>query len=92
MLEADDRDFTQPQLPRRMDAAVAREEVTVVIGQNRNIEAERLDAASDLLDLPVAMDPRIAGIKLEPLDCNMLDPKLAHHPATPGSARVLGQS
>src|SRR5207245_10665111 len=44
VFEADDRDFTQPQSPRRIYAAVAGEEVTVLIGQNRNIEAERLDA------------------------------------------------
>src|SRR5229473_2098080 len=47
-----------------MNAAVAGEEVTVLIGQNRNIEAERLDAASDLLDLPVAMGSRVARVKL----------------------------
>jgi hypothetical protein len=73
----------QTQSPCRMYAAVAGEEVTVLIGQNRNIKAKRFDAAGDLLDLPVAMDPRVAGIKLEPLNRDMFDPKLAYHSTPP---------
>jgi hypothetical protein len=65
-------------LLRRVDTAVAGEEVTVLIGQDRHIEAECPDAACDLLDLPVAVDPRVAAIKLEPLDRDMLDPKFAY--------------
>ena len=38
-----------------------------MIGENRNIKAKRFDAARDLLDLPIAMDPRVARIELEPL-------------------------
>jgi hypothetical protein len=63
-----------------MDAAVAGEDVALLIGQDRNIEPKRFDAAGDLLDLPVAMEPRIAGIKLEPLDRDTLDPKFADRP------------
>ncbi len=70
MFEADDRDFTQPQSPRRIYAAVAGEEVTVLIGQNRDVEAERLDAAGDLFDLPIGVKSRIAGIEPQPLDPN----------------------
>jgi hypothetical protein len=83
MFEADDGNFAQAQSPPRKYAAVAGEEVTVLISQNRNVEAKRFDAASDLLDLLLPMEPRVAGIKLEPLDCDMLDPKFAHHSAPP---------
>jgi hypothetical protein len=80
VLEADNRDLAQAQPPRRMDAAVAGEDIALLIGQDRNIEPKHFDAAGDLLDLPVAMAPRIAGIKLEPLDRDALDPKFANRP------------
>src|SRR5262249_44397590 len=81
VLEADNRDLAQAQPPCRMDAAVAGEDVALVISQDWNIEPKHLNAAGDLLDLPVAMAPRIAGIKLEPLDRDALDPKFANHPS-----------
>src|SRR5437764_715730 len=59
-----------------MNAAVAGEQIVVPIGQDRYIESEGLDARGDLLDLPLAMKPGIAGVKFEPLSRNPLDPKL----------------
>ena len=61
-----------------MDATVAGEDLPLPIDQDRDIEPERFDAAGDLFDLPVAMEPWIARIKLELLDRDPLDQKLAY--------------
>ena len=78
VFETDNGDLAQPQSPCRLHATVASEEIALPIGQNRDIETKRLDAARDLLDLAVAMEPRVSGIKLEPPDSDLLDAKLAH--------------
>jgi hypothetical protein len=65
---------------------VAGDEFAVPIGQDRYVEAKRLDAARDLLQLPFAMKSRIARVELEPPDCHMFDAELAHT-----SAPLLGQ-
>ena len=83
MLEPDNRKFAQTQSLRRLHAAVAGEEVALPIGQYRDIEAKALDAAGDLLQLPLAMEPGIARIDLELPDSHMLDAELAHCSASP---------
>jgi hypothetical protein len=77
VLEADDGDIAQAQPSCRMDAAVASEDLAVLIGQDRNVEPKRFDAARDLLDLPVAVQSRVARIHLQALDRDTLDQKLA---------------
>jgi hypothetical protein len=52
---------------------VASEEIVIAIDQHRNIEAEALNAAGYLFNLPIAVQPWIAGIKFEPLDRDELD-------------------
>jgi len=61
-----------------MDAAVACEDVAVLIRENRNIEPKGFDAAGDLLDLPVAVQSRVARIELQALDRDALDVKLVY--------------
>ncbi len=92
VLKADNGNVAQAQPPCRMDTAVAGEDFALPIGQDRHIEPKSFDAAGDLLDLPVCMEPRIVGIKLELLDRDPVDPKLvgsmplgscAPHPTPP---------
>ncbi len=87
VFEADNWDLAQAQSLRSMQAAVVREDVAVLIGENRNIEPKCFDAAGDLLDLPVAVQSRVARVELQPLDRYTLDSKLAY--ATPAHALLL---
>jgi hypothetical protein len=41
---------------------MARDDLVLVIDQERNVESKRLDALSDLVNLFVAMNPRIMWI------------------------------
>jgi hypothetical protein len=41
---------------------MARDDLVLVIDQERNVESKRLDAPSDLANLFVAMNPRVARV------------------------------
>src|SRR5260370_2862 len=73
MLEPDDRDLPPPKPFKGEHPAMASEEIVIAIDQHRNIEAKAPNAAGYLFNLPIAVQPRIAGIKFEPLDRQPLD-------------------
>ena len=65
---------------------MAGEKIAVLVSKDWNVEAKRLDARGDLLDLAIAVEPGIAGIEFELLDREMLNPKLGRRPRLARSA------
>src|ERR1035437_1187558 len=61
MIENDDRDFGESQLPRGKKTTVARDEASLRIHQNRIVKAELSDAGGDLGDLGVGVGPGVSG-------------------------------
>jgi hypothetical protein len=51
-----------PQLARGQESPVARDDLLLVIDQERDIESKRLDALSDLANLFVAMNSRVSWV------------------------------
>src|SRR6516164_1080651 len=73
MIEAHRRHLLPAELARGKQPAVAGYDISVVINQDRNIEAKGLDAVSDLPDLLLAVTARIGRIRLELVDPSIDD-------------------
>ena len=67
VIQPDDRNVGEAQLPRGKQAAMPGDEHTAFIDQARNVETELGDRASDLCDLIVRMGPGIGRIGQKPL-------------------------
>ena len=68
MIETQRRHLGHAKLVGGEQSAMAGYDVAEAIDQDRDIEAESLDTASDLPDLPLAVAPRVRGIRLELVD------------------------
>jgi hypothetical protein len=68
MIEAQRRHLSQTELAAGGEATVAANYVVVAINQDRDIEAEGLDAVGDLPDLLLAVPARVVGIRFELVD------------------------
>jgi hypothetical protein len=68
MLEADRRNLSKPQLPRRHQAAMPGDHPQLGVDQDWNVEAKGFYTSGDLPDLPLAVFFWIARIGFEPID------------------------
>jgi hypothetical protein len=65
VIETEGRHLTPAELASGQQPAVAGDELIVAIDQDWDIEAEGLDAAGDLPDLLLAVQPRVGGVRFE---------------------------
>jgi hypothetical protein len=68
VIQAQGRHLCHAQLDGGKQPAMTGYDVAEAVGQDRNNEAESLDAASDLPDLLFAVPARVRGIRLELVD------------------------
>jgi hypothetical protein len=68
VLEANDRHLGQPELPGREQAAVARQDATLLVNQDRCRPAELGNRCGDLIDLRLAVRARVALVRAQLLD------------------------
>src|SRR5271154_4073341 len=62
MTQPNSRYGVPPQLACGQKSPVARDDLLLVIDQERDVESKRLDALSDLANLFVAMNPRVSRV------------------------------
>jgi hypothetical protein len=72
-IETDGRNLEPAQAPAGGQPAVAGDDVQIGVDEDRDVEAEGLDARGDLTDLFGAVLARVAGIGLQAIQRNMLD-------------------
>ena len=65
VIEAQRRHLSSAEQSTREIPTVTRDNVAVAINQDRHIEAKGLDAVGDLLDLSLAVTPRVAEIRFQ---------------------------
>src|SRR5258708_30297526 len=65
MLKINRRHLAPAHFLARHDAPVTSDDLRSSIHEHRHIEAEGLDAAGNLPDLPLAVGPRILGIEFQ---------------------------
>jgi hypothetical protein len=63
VIEAQGRDFGHAELAAGRQPAMPTDHVAMAIHQHGNIKTEDPDAAGDLPDLPLGMNPWVAGIE-----------------------------
>src|SRR5580693_2678299 len=71
MPETNRRHFREAQLPRRRQATMPGDYLHIGIDQQRHVEAERFDAAGDLPDLLLAVDPGVGWVGLQQIGRKM---------------------
>ena len=65
VVERDGGDFGPAKLAAGEHAAVAGDDVQPAVDEDGDVEAEGLDAGSDLLDLALGMQARVLRVELE---------------------------
>ena len=73
VIEAQRRHLGHAELAAGEQPAVPGDHVAVAIDQDRDIEAESLDAVGDLPDLLLAVAPRVGGVRSSALDSAVND-------------------
>ena len=73
MFEADGRHLLAAEMATGEQPAVAGDDVEFGIDQDRHVEAERLDAVGDLLDLLALVSAGVARVGLELFDRSVND-------------------
>jgi hypothetical protein len=73
------RDLGKAEVLGCEDSSVSRDDFEIAIDQDRDVEAEALDALCDLPDLLLAVDPRVLRIGFELVDRNIVDGESVFH-------------